>query len=64
MDLKVNVLISLSFQLAGKSDAVEVSMDASDPLMASSDIPSQARNASNQFFHPSQSFQVILGKYK
>ncbi|KAL0911107.1 hypothetical protein M5K25_019220 [Dendrobium thyrsiflorum] len=43
--------------LKGKSDAVEVSMDASDPLMASNEIPSQARNSSNQIFPPSQSFQ-------
>ncbi|PKU65844.1 protein FAR1-RELATED SEQUENCE 7 isoform X2 [Dendrobium catenatum] len=43
--------------LTGKSDAVEVSMDANDPLMASNEIPSQTRNSSNQIFPPSQSFQ-------
>ncbi|XP_020598484.1 protein FAR-RED IMPAIRED RESPONSE 1-like isoform X2 [Phalaenopsis equestris] len=43
--------------LKGKSDAVNVAMDAGDPLMASNEIPFQGRNSSTQFFHPSQSFQ-------
>lgn len=43
--------------LKGKSDAVEISLDASDPPLTSNEFPPHARNSSNQFFPQNQSVQ-------